>query len=220
MVRPLPPPQMSTPASISTSVIRISPVGSRILNNSQNPENLWTEHNTILKQSGTVATSQEQQGIILQNALTSAHNYSSHTEAPEQNVHHQPQPTNSPLRNHRVLVHNERDEPYEYVASSPNNNKTQTVLYSMDHPQENNCLVIKNSSDMSSNNQSFAKEDKYCHNSLVDQYGAIQLNSHHVIQHCRQPPSPAQPQSRSFSEKLIQPLTPSAVTQAVTYQVN
>ena len=78
-------PTAPVPASIGTSVIRISPVN-RSMQPGQNLTLSWSEQSPPPTRHPSVVTSiaQQQQSIILQHALTSSNDFPNHTVIPEQ----------------------------------------------------------------------------------------------------------------------------------------
>ncbi|XP_063980469.1 protein capicua homolog isoform X3 [Diachasmimorpha longicaudata] len=89
--RPAPtaPAPAPAPASIGTSVIRISPVGRSMP--IQNLTLSWSEQSPPARHPSVVTSmaqqqAQQQQGIILQHALTSNNGFATHSDIPEQNA--------------------------------------------------------------------------------------------------------------------------------------
>ncbi|XP_076650659.1 putative transcription factor capicua isoform X1 [Halictus rubicundus] len=158
-----PAPTAPGPASIGTSVIRISPVSRAI----PGPTNLtfsWSEQSPPPRHPSVVTTiAQQQQGIILQHALTTNNGFPSHSEIPEQNSQilkpsHSPHmPLSAPTPQNLTLLHKPLEQPVDYAQP-----QTQSQpIYVMQHQHEKKYLVIKNSVDVSAAGHITNQDDKY-----------------------------------------------------------
>ncbi|XP_011629642.1 putative transcription factor capicua isoform X2 [Pogonomyrmex barbatus] len=176
-------------ASLGTSVIRISPV-SRSMQPGQNPNLSWSEQSPPPTRHPSVVTSiaQQQQGIILQHALTSSNDFPNQTEMPEQS----PQLIKPPLSPHMplstisvpqnlTLVHKTLEQPVDYAPSPQSQGQPIYVMH------EKKYLVIKNSMDMSapSGTHISNQDDKY-RQSLINHPGQLSASTLHQVQ-CQQP---------------------------------
>ncbi|XP_078053315.1 putative transcription factor capicua isoform X4 [Augochlora pura] len=158
-----PAPTAPVPASIGTSVIRISPVSRGI----PGPTNLtfsWSEQSPPPRHPSVVTTiAQQQQGIILQHALTTNNGFPSHSEVPEQNAQilkqsHSPHmPLSAPTPQNLTLLHKPLEQPVDYAQPQPQSQP----IYVMQHQHEKKYLVIKNSVDVSTAGHITNQEDKY-----------------------------------------------------------
>ncbi|XP_026824235.1 protein capicua homolog isoform X2 [Ooceraea biroi] len=190
-----PAPTAPVPASIGTSVIRISPV-SRSMQHGQNLT--WSEQSPPPTRHPSVVTSiaQQQQGIILQHALTSSNDFPNHAEICEQSSQlvkpshspHLPLPA-APAPQNLTLIHKPLPEqPVDYAQPQ---SQTQPI-YVMQHQHEKKYFVIKNSMDVSapaSTHISSNHDDKY-RQGLMNHL-SLPTSTLHQVQ-CQQPPqSPA-----------------------------
>nr|XP_033330667.1 putative transcription factor capicua isoform X4 [Megalopta genalis] len=158
-----PAPTAPVPASIGTSVIRISPVSRGI----PGPTNLtfsWSEQSPPPRHPSVVTTiAQQQQGIILQHALTTNNGFPNHSEVPEQNAQilkpsHSPHmPLSAPTPQNLTLLHKPLEQPVDYAQPQPQNQP----IYVMQHQHEKKYLVIKNSVDVSTAGHITNQDDKY-----------------------------------------------------------
>ncbi|XP_033330666.2 putative transcription factor capicua isoform X3 [Megalopta genalis] len=158
-----PAPTAPVPASIGTSVIRISPVSRGI----PGPTNLtfsWSEQSPPPRHPSVVTTiAQQQQGIILQHALTTNNGFPNHSEVPEQNAQilkpsHSPHmPLSAPTPQNLTLLHKPLEQPVDYAQPQPQSQP----IYVMQHQHEKKYLVIKNSVDVSTAGHITNQDDKY-----------------------------------------------------------
>ncbi|KAL0123954.1 hypothetical protein PUN28_006048 [Cardiocondyla obscurior] len=184
--RPIP-----IPASLGTSVIRISPV-SRSMQPGQNPTLSWSEQSPPSTRHPSVVTSiaQQQQNIILQHALTSNNDFPNQTEIPEQNSQmikpslspHMSLPAISVPQN-LTLVHKSLEQPVDYAPSPQSQGQP---IYVMQHDKK--YVVIKNSMDMSAPASAHIsnQDDKY-RQGLINHPGQLPVSTLHQVQ-CQQPP--------------------------------
>nr|XP_050864104.1 protein capicua homolog isoform X2 [Vespula vulgaris] len=164
MVRPSrPAPTAPVPASIGTSVIRISPVGRGMPG--QNLTLSWSEQSPPPRHPSVVTSiAQQQQGIILQHALTSSNNFSNHSEVPEQNTQllkpsHSPHMSlSAPPPQNLTLLHKPQEQPVDYAQTAQPQNQP---IYVMQHQHEKKYLVIKNNIDISTAGHIGIQDDKY-----------------------------------------------------------
>lgn len=187
--RPIP---ITMPASLGTSVIRISPV-SRSMQPGQNPTLSWSEQSPPPTRHPSVVTSiaQQQQNIILQHALTSSNDFPNQTEMPEQNSQlikpplspHMPLPA-IPVPQNLTLVHKSLEQPVDY-AQSPQSQVP--PIYVMQH--EKKYLVIKNSMDHMSapTGAHISNQDDKYRQSLINHPSQLPVSTLHQVQ-CQQPP--------------------------------
>ncbi|EFN68385.1 Putative transcription factor capicua [Camponotus floridanus] len=199
------------PASIGTSVIRISPVN-RGMQPGQNLALSWSEQSPPPTRHPSVVTStiaqQQQQSIILQHALTSSANdfHANHAEMPEQSpqlMKHSPHSPHMPLSatpmpQNLTLIHNKPlEQPVDYAQPPPQG----PPIYVMQH--EKKYLVIKNSMDMSASAGAHMsnQDDKY-RQSLMNHLGQLSTSTLHQVQ-CQQPT----PQSPAVSSVHIDKLS-------------
>ncbi|XP_072750573.1 uncharacterized protein Cic isoform X2 [Anoplolepis gracilipes] len=188
------------PASIGTSVIRISPVN-RGIQPGQNLALSWSEqsppptrHPSVV--TSTIAQQQQQQSIILQHALTSSANdfHANHVEMPEQSPQlikhsphspHMPLPT-TPMPQNLTLIYNKPlEQPVDYAQPPPQG----PPIYVMQH--EKKCLVIKNSVDMSTASAGAHmsnQDDKYRQN-LINHLDQLSTSTLHQVQQPSQSPA-------------------------------
>ncbi|XP_015429475.1 PREDICTED: putative transcription factor capicua isoform X2 [Dufourea novaeangliae] len=186
-----PAPTAPVPASIGTSVIRISPVSRGI----PGPPNLtlaWSEQSTPPRHPSVVTTiAQQQQGIILQHALTTNNGFPGHSEIPEQSPQilkpsHSPHMTalSAPTPQNLTLLHKPLEQPVDYAQP-----QTQSQpIYVMQHQHEKKYLVIKNSMDVSAAGHITNQDDKY-RPGLMNQLGQLPPSLHQT--QCQPPLSPA-----------------------------
>nr|XP_031836030.1 putative transcription factor capicua isoform X2 [Nomia melanderi] len=183
-------PTAPVPASIGTSVIRISPVSRGI----PGPTNLtfsWSEQSPPPRHPSVVTTiAQQQQGIILQHALTTNNGFPSHSEVPEQNSQilkpsHSPHmPLSAPTPQNLTLLHKPLEQPVDYAQP-----QTQSQpIYVMQHPHEKKYLVIKNSVDVSAAGHITTQDEKY-RPGLMNQLGQLPPSLHQT--QSQPPQSPA-----------------------------
>jgi len=180
------------PASLGTSVIRISPV-SRNMQPGQNPTLSWSEQSPSPTRHPSVVTSiaQQQQNIILQHALTSNNDFPNQIDIPEQNPQlikpplspHMPLPA-IPVPQNLTLVHKSLEQPVDYAQSQGQ------PIYVMQH--EKKYLVIKNSMDMSAPAGAHisSQDDKY-RQSLINHPGQLPMSTLHQVQCQQSSQSPA-----------------------------
>ena len=210
-------PTAPVPASIGTSVIRISPVGRGMP--SQNLTLSWSEQSPPSRHPSVVTSMaqqqqqqhhhqqqhhqqqqqqqqpQHQQGIILQQALTSNNGFSTHPEISEQNVQllkppHSPHvPLSAPPSQNISLLHKTQEQPVDYAQPQPQ--PPNQPIYVMQHQHEKKYLVIKNSTEVVSPGHVVNQDEKYRH-TFINHLGP--LPSLHQIQ-CQPPQSPATPSS-------------------------
>lgn len=200
------------PASIGTSVIRISPVN-RGMQPGQNLALSWSEQSPPPTRHPSVVTStiaqQQQQSIILQHALTSSANdfHANHAEMPEQSpqlMKHSPHSPHMPLSatpmpQNLTLIHNKPlEQPVDYAQPPPQG----PPIYVMQH--EKKYLVIKNSMDMSaaSAGAHMSNQDDKYRQSLINHLGQLSTSTLHQVQ-CQQPT----PQSPAVSSVHIDKLS-------------
>lgn len=208
-----------TPASIGTSVIRISPVN-RNMQPGQNLALSWSEqsppptrHPSVV--TSTIAQQQQQQSIILQHALTSSANdfHANHVEMPEQSPQlikhsshspHMPLPA-TPVPQNLTLIHNKPlEQPVDYAQPSSQG----PPIYVMQH--EKKYLVIKNSMDMSAASAGAHmsnQDDKYRQSLMMNHLGQLSTSTLHQVQ-CQQPPqSPAVSSVHIDKLSVLQPVS-------------
>ncbi|XP_020282979.1 putative transcription factor capicua isoform X3 [Pseudomyrmex gracilis] len=195
------------PASIGTSVIRISPVG-RSIQPGQNVTLSWSEQSPPPTRHPSVVTSiaQQQQSIILQQALTSSNDFVNHSEIPEQSSQlikppHSPH-THIPLSSapqNLTLVHKSLEQPVDY-AQPPSQGQPVYVI------PEKKYLVIKDSMDVSVGPHVSNQDDKY-RPGLINQLGQLPTSTLHQIQPCQQPShSPAVSSVHIDKLSVLQPV--------------
>ncbi|XP_076636085.1 putative transcription factor capicua isoform X1 [Colletes latitarsis] len=184
-----PAPTAPVPASIGTSVIRISPVSRGIPGS--NLTLAWSEQSPPPRHPSVVTTiAQQQQGIILQHALTTNNGFPNHSEIPEQNSQilkqsHSPHmPLSAPAPQNLTLLHKPLEQPVDYAQP-----QTQSQpIYVMQHQHEKKYLVIKNSMDVSAAGHIANQEDKY-RPGLMNHLGQLPPSLHQT--QCQPPQSPA-----------------------------
>ena len=188
-------PQISNPTSISTSVIRISPIGKRVINSNQNLSHSWTEQRNIVQPSSL----QEQHAVILQNALTSLHNCTLPVNVPNILSANSPGPSTSPL-NSSLLQKENKDESLNYTLP-PSFNTIQSSVYSNRHLTETEFLVIKNNSNSALYN--------------IDSSSSSPLKIDNLRDQCYQAQSPKhlQEQSPNLCDMHISPVIKDPVCQ-------
>ncbi|KAK0169787.1 hypothetical protein PV328_010428 [Microctonus aethiopoides] len=144
MVRPnRPAPTAPVPASIGTSVIRISPVSRGM--SLQNLTLSWSEQSSPPRHPSVVtstAQQQQQQGIILQHALTATNGVPNHLDItePSSQLLKPPHSPHISASNTQNLVHKSQDLPVDY-AQSPIVNRSsiyniQSVVYNQHHQHQ------------------------------------------------------------------------------------
>lgn len=184
-----PAPTAPVPASIGTSVIRISPVSRGIPGS--NLTLSWSEQSPPPRHPSVVTTiAQQQQGIILQHALTTNNGFSSHSEISEQNPQilkpsHSPHmPLSAPTPQNLTLLHKPLEQPVDYAQPQTQNQP----IYVMQHQHEKKYLVIKNSMDVSAAGHINNQDDKY-RPALMNHLGQLPATLHQT--QCQPPQSPA-----------------------------
>ncbi|KAG7206273.1 hypothetical protein KM043_003656 [Ampulex compressa] len=184
-----PAPTAPVPASIGTSVIRISPVGRGMPG--PNLTLAWSEQSPPPRHPSVVTSmAQQQQGIILQHALTSNNGFPSHSEMPEQNPQllkqsHSPHmPLSAPAPQNLALLHKPMEQPVDYAQPQTQNQP----IYVMHHQHDKKLLVIKNSMDVSTVGHMSNPDDKYRHE-LMNHLGQLPASMHQS--QCQPPQSPA-----------------------------
>ncbi|CAL7948398.1 unnamed protein product [Xylocopa violacea] len=180
-------PAPTAPASIGTSVIRISPVSRGIPGSNMS----WSEQSPPPRHPSVVTTIAQQQGIILQHALTTNNGFPGHSEIPEQNPQilkpsHSPHMSlSAPTPQNLTLLHKPLEQPVDYAQPQTQN---QPIYVMQQHQHEKKYLVIKNSMDVSAAGHITNQDDKY-RPALMNH-----LNQHPVTLHqtqCQPPQSPA-----------------------------
>ncbi|XP_076675834.1 putative transcription factor capicua isoform X8 [Andrena cerasifolii] len=184
-----PTPTAPVPASIGTSVIRISPVSRGIPGPNLNLP--WSEQSPPPRHPSVVTTmAQQQQGIILQHALTTNNGFPSHSEISEQSPQilkrshspHMPLSTSTPQN--LTLLHKPLEQPVDYAQP-----QTQSQpIYVMQHQHDKKYLVIKNSMDVSAAGHITNQDDKY-RPGLLNHLGQLPASLHQT--QCQPPQSPA-----------------------------
>ncbi|XP_033211435.1 protein capicua homolog isoform X4 [Belonocnema kinseyi] len=221
MVRPNRPAQTAptAPASIGTSVIRISPVGRGMP--SQNLTLSWAEQSPPPRHPSVVTSmaqqqhqnqqqqqhqqQQQQQGIILQQALTSNNGFANHSEISEQNVQllkppHSPHVPLSALPPQNVShLHKTQEQPVDYAQPQTQPPPSQPI-YVMQQHHDKKYLVIKNSMEVVSPGHAVNQDEKYRH-TLINHLAP--LPSLHQIQ-CQPSQSPAAPSSVHEKMSVLQ----------------
>jgi hypothetical protein len=187
-------PQVINPTSISASVIRISPVITRMANNSQNFDISWPKQNIQKTSTGT-----EQHAIILQNALTSVKNCSSLSNIPGSRISSCQRSCKSPIRN-ITLPKEHNDESVDCIQSSAI--QTNESIYVNNRQAETNFLVINNSDTPIINK--VLQEEQYQIN--IDNLLVAQPNTYQVTEKRKQLHSSncMENQSINISDSLIQ----------------
>ncbi|XP_067209747.1 protein capicua homolog isoform X3 [Linepithema humile] len=205
-----PAPTAPVPASIGTSVIRISPVG-RSMQPGQNLTLSWSEQSPPPTRHPSVVTSiaQQQQGIILQHALTSSNDFANHTEMPEQSPQlmkssQSPQMPLSaaPVPQNLALIHKPLEQPVDYA---PPQSQGQPI-YVM-HQHEKKYFVIKNSMDVPPpvGTHITNQDDKY-RQGLINHLSQLPTPTLHQVP-CQQPPqSPAVSSVHIDKLSVLQPV--------------
>ncbi|XP_061927814.1 putative transcription factor capicua isoform X12 [Apis cerana] len=182
-------PTAPVPASIGTSVIRISPVSRGIPGS--NLTSSWSEQSPPPRHPSVVTTiAQQQQGIILQHALTTNNGFPNHSEISEQNSQilkpshspHMPLSTSTPQN--LTLLHKPLEQPVDYAQPQTQNQP----IYVMQHQHEKKYLVIKNSMDVSAAGHITNQDDKY-RPALMNHLGQLPATLHQT--QCQPPQSPA-----------------------------
>lgn len=203
-----PAPTAPVPASIGTSVIRISPVGRSIPG--QNPTLSWSEQSPPSTRHPSVVTSiaQQQQGI-LQHALTSSNDFSNHhAEMAEQSPQlinkpphspHMPLPTPTPQN--LTLVHKPLDQPVDYAQPQAQGQP----IYVMQHQHEKKYFVIKNSMDVPATAHISNQDDKY-RQGLINHLGQLPTSTLHQVQ-CQPSQSPAVSSVHIDKLSVLQPVS-------------
>ncbi|XP_053974368.1 putative transcription factor capicua isoform X4 [Hylaeus anthracinus] len=184
-----PAPTAPVPASIGTSVIRISPVSRGMPG--PNLTLSWSEQSPPPRHPSVVTTmaQQQQQGIILQHALTTNNSFPNHSEISEQNSQilkqsHSPHiPLSAPTPQNLTLLHKPLEQPVDY-APQPQNQP----IYVMQHQHEKKYLVIKNSMDVATTGHITNQDDKY-RSGLINHLGQLPPSLHQA--QCQPPQSPA-----------------------------
>ncbi|XP_076237686.1 putative transcription factor capicua isoform X7 [Calliopsis andreniformis] len=184
-----PAPTAPVPASIGTSVIRISPVSRGIPG--PNLTLSWSEQSPPPRHPSVVTTiAQQQQGIILQHALTTNNGFSNHSEIPEQNPQilkppHSPHMSlSAPAPQNLTLLHKPLEQPVDYAQPQTQNQP----IYVMQHQHEKKYFVIKNSMDVSTAGHITNQDDKY-RPGLMNPLGQLPTSLHQT--QCQPPQSPA-----------------------------
>ncbi|XP_076750311.1 putative transcription factor capicua isoform X6 [Xylocopa sonorina] len=181
-------PAPTAPASIGTSVIRISPVSRGIPGSNMS----WSEQSPPPRHPSVVTTIAQQQGIILQHALTTNNGFPGHSEIPEQNPQilkpsHSPHMSlSAPTPQNLTLLHKPLEQPVDYAQ--PQTQNQPIYVMQQHHQHEKKYLVIKNSMDVSAAGHITNQDDKY-RPALMNH-----LNQHPVTLHqtqCQPPQSPA-----------------------------
>lgn len=202
-----PAPTAPVPSSIGTSVIRISPVGRNMPG--QNLTLSWSEQSPPPTRHPSVVTSiaQQQQGIILQHALTSNNDFPNHVEIPEQNTQlikpshspHMSLPTPAPQN--LALIHKPLEQPVDYAQPQSQNQP----IYVMQHQHEKKYLVIKNSMDVSANTHISNQDEKY-RQGLINHLGPLPTSTLHQVQ-CQPSQSPAVSSVHVDKSSVLQPVS-------------
>nr|XP_012147638.1 PREDICTED: protein capicua homolog isoform X2 [Megachile rotundata] len=178
------------PASIGASVIRISPVSRGI--SGPNLTLSWSEQSPPPRHPSVVTTiAQQQQGIILQHALTTNNGFPSHSEIPEQNPQilkpsHSPHmpPLSAPTPQNLTLLHKPLEQPVDYAQPQPQSQP----IYVMQHQHEKKYLVIKSNMDVPAAGHITNPDDKY-RPGLMNHLGQLPASLHQT--QCQPPQSPA-----------------------------
>ncbi|XP_032676177.1 protein capicua homolog isoform X5 [Odontomachus brunneus] len=204
-----PAPTAPVPASMGTSVIRISPV-TRATIPGQNLTLPWSEQSPPPTRHPSVVTSiaQQQQGIILQHALqaSSSDFANHHTEMAEQNTQlikpsHSPHMTlPTPTPQNLALIHKPLEQPVDYAQPQPQNQP----IYVMQHQHEkkHQYVVIKNSMDGPAAAHVSNQEDKY-RQGLINHMGP--LSTFNQVQ-CQPPQSSAVSSVHIDKLSVLQPV--------------
>lgn len=203
-----PAPTAPVPASIGTSVIRISPVGRSMPG--QNLTLSWSEQSPPPTRHPSVVTSiaQQQQSIILQHALTSGNDFPNHhAEMPEQNsqlikpLHSPHMPLPAPAPQNLALIHKPLEQPVDYAQPQPQNQP----IYVMQHQHEKKYLVIKNSMDVPTAAHISNQDDKY-RQGLINHLGQLPTSTLHQVQ-CQPPQSSAVSSVHIDKLSVLQPVS-------------
>ncbi|XP_011503785.1 PREDICTED: putative transcription factor capicua [Ceratosolen solmsi marchali] len=210
-------PQIINPTSISTSVIRISPVANRTVNSSQNLDLAWSKHNST-KYSIRPSTVTEQHAIILQNALTSVQNCSSIFNISSSKNSSCLQSSKSPLRNSVTGQNENNDESVDFIQS-PSIHSNESSIYFANGKPETNFLVIKNSSDVSTVSKILQEEPFQLNidNCALNQPNTCQIANQR--QHLHNPNS-IQDQTINVSESFIRSTNKISMYQEDDHNVN
>ncbi|XP_066597113.1 protein capicua homolog isoform X2 [Prorops nasuta] len=204
MVRPnRPAPSAPVPASIGTSVIRISPVGRGGMAG-QNMGLPCTDQSPPPRHPSVVTfISNQQQRIILQQALTSNNGFPNHSDIQEQSQQltkppHSPHMQLSAPPQNLSLLHKPQEQPVDYAqpqSQAQQPPQTQSI-YLMPHQHEKKYLVIKNSNvepslpppQASQPGHLSVQDDKY-RQGVMNHLGQLPVSMHQP--QCQQPPQPS-----------------------------
>lgn len=207
-----PAPTAPVPASMGTSVIRISPV-TRASIPGQNLTLPWSEQSPPSTRHPSVVTSVTQQqqggGIILQHALQGSNNDfpNHHTEMSEQNTQlmksHSPHiPLQTPTAQNLTLIHKSLELPVNYTPQPHNQ-----PIYVMQHQHEkkHQYVVIKNSMDGPAAAHISNQDDKY-RQGLINHLGQLPTSTFNQVQ-CQPPQSPAVSSVHIDKLSVLQPVS-------------